>query len=188
MFNKENIQLLIDELKAHQERFNMVRFVQYGQPVNGTIWKDVLDDYEIDIHDCNTVCCISGWIQILRLKQRNARHGTTIALLSKGQFSGLGAYQFLIDYNVILSKYEELVRRGFIDNLFIPRAINNIGLYGLRENCPWCQSYKLGLLKNLKMDEDNNEIPDFYAATAEHAIAILEGMIAGTIRPNFAGN
>lgn len=185
MFNNENIQALIEELKAHKERFNMVRFVQYGQPKNGDNWTD-MPHIDVNIHDCNTVCCIGGWIQILTKKQHNAKHGLTGAFLSKYKFSSeLSSHQFLIDDTLTLSAREIHIRRDFINHLFIPRESNRIVLYGFDQNCPWCQAYKLGLLKTLKMKANYNleEIPDFYSATADHAIVVLEGIVAGKLRP-----
>lgn len=182
MFNKKNIQALIEELKAHKERFNMLHFVQYGQPKNGKIWEDMPTE-EVNIHDCKTVCCISGWIQIVRLKQYNDTYELNVSRLKSYKFFGLSSYQFLIDDTLTLSEDVEEIRRDFLDNLFFPRATHNIKLYGLRKNCPWSQAYKLGLLENIQMDEYYDNSPDFYAATADHAIAVLEAMIAGTVRP-----
>ena len=185
MFNNENIQALIEELKAHKERFNMIRFVQYGQPRNGVNWTD-MPHIDVNIHDCNTVCCIGGWIQILIKKQHNAKHGLTGVFLSKYRFSSeLYSHQFLIDDTLTLSAHEIHIRRFFINHLFIPRASNRIALYGFQQNCPWCQAYKLGLLKTLKMEANDNlqEIPDFYSATADHAIVVLEGIVDGKLRP-----
>lgn len=156
--NKENIQRLIDTLRARSNQFNMGHVVNAKNPQrvdpNDSEWGKVADP-----NDCGTSCCILGWTNAIINNMKP---------LEEYQFMELEAAAQFLDLDPI-----------FFNNLCYPFGKNTPWLtaydMGLLTPNP--------KLINRMLDQPKDAFYPFNATT-DQAIAVLEAIRDGIIPSN----
>ena len=192
--NCENIQKVIDILKANPDRFD-IRYYGSHRDSDGIYIPRKINPF----HPCGSALCICGWVNTLAKREKDQTNDLEIGILELSRLSTASAYLGL-SYRFAYKLFHPPMFINYMEALtwlspsLLMLSSSECAKYPA---CPWAQAFKAKLIfpeyggdLNVRrgINLENKPVLNLKKVTANDAIVVLENIINGTIKDAYQSN